>query len=105
MIQNMVGNHLLGEWPTKHDLLLEISLNTQPLEEMNFKWDFCGRTSVLMNLSCLVGSDIQLIALITSLFTGNYPHGGAGMGWKHLFPSGIRAPLPLNKVKIRCENS
>lgn len=62
MIQSIVGNHLLGEWPTKCDLLLKISLNTQPLEEMNFKWGLCSRTSALMNLSCLVGSDIQVIA-------------------------------------------
>lgn len=80
MIPNIGGIHLLGEWPTKYDLLLKISLNTQPLEEMNVQWDFCGRTSTLMNLSCLVGSDIQLMALITSLFTGNCPHEGAGMG-------------------------
>lgn len=80
MILNIGGNHLLGERPTKYDLLLKISLNTQPLEEMNFQWDFCGRTSTLMNLSCLIGSDIGLIALITSLFTGNYPREGAGMG-------------------------
>lgn len=62
VIQNIVGNHLLGEWPTKYDLLLKISLNTQPLEEMSFKWDFCSRTSALMNLPRLVGSDIQRTA-------------------------------------------
>lgn len=74
MIWNIVEDQLFREWLTKYDILLKISLNTQPLKEIHPKWDFSSRTSTLMNFSCLIDSDIQQITLITLLFTGNYPY-------------------------------
>lgn len=47
-------------------------------------------------------SDIQLITL---LFTGHYPYKWAAMAWKQLLPLGLREQLPLNKVKIWCDNA
>ena len=74
MTWNTVENQLFCEWPTKYDTLLKISLNTQPLKEINPKWDFSSRTSAVVNFSCLIDGDVQLITLITLLFTGNYPY-------------------------------
>lgn len=79
MIWNIVEIQLVCELPTKYNILLKISLNTQPLKEINPKWDFSSRTSTSMNFSCLIDSDIQLIMLITLLFTGNYPYKRAVM--------------------------
>lgn len=68
---NVVENQLFCKQPTKCDILLKISLNTWALKDSNPMWDFSNTSSVLMNFSCLMDSDIQLITL---LFTGHYPY-------------------------------
>lgn len=70
---NVVENQLFCKQPTKCDILLKISLNTQAPKDSNPTWDFSNTISVLMKFSCLVDSDIQLI------FTGHYPYKRAAM--------------------------